>query len=1037
MISEELKELIVLLDYGESAGNICSRTLAEVANFSDLKFIFEEIIKFYLVSTSTTTRINASITLNRLCRRFSHELADLLSLSASDGRLLTLEHLDLQHLYDQRDAIELLSGRSFLSTLNENVHTKSWLRKCRRLLHERLGWESGAEDLSTALQFFESESDAPLLDSNDILEGNHRTGNALNSNNGMSEDVAEDDGVSGNCDGVNNDDSSEAWIARLVRYMTVGLLDPCWESRHGCALGLVSVLTGTLSSFASSEDVVDTDPKDSLTLPVFLIEDILCHGLCTLLLDCFIDLGYSSSSLSSQGINSSATSTSPVKEAVGLLLARVSHLYEQSASTRMGKLAPQIFTRLSWISSRGLVVLGEASSSSAASLSTQTARAAQSTGMYHRDWVVRQGGLIALKHFVTTHFTTLSEDDALCAQLRALCEAGLRDSADDVRNAAVGVFLALGHLCTRSSDFSVGVGTDIDARMTKSSTLLWSLTDALLHSIRSLDPLSVCALSLCRALTCLSLTLPVANNESDSISAPLRLRTLMLLQSELTSKLHLFSASTRHSCLLESRNFLENVSNFIQSHKHVSSAGCSENIFTHVSADVAYLTVSTMRGLLRNLTSAACADLGDLHLTSQYDQDKKTPILATNDSKSVPPTSSVLSTDIDNYSAGLESNQYSIREPAMAKSETAHLVITSANMLFIKRTLSAELGALIGDILLTMTMKTEFLSGLTLALITDSCTFADLSQNSSRITSAEKSLDVSAARGGRSKRRKVDFVESEYVDEEFVDTRLISALDRFLASKFSEQIRKYPAEAMELYSLSATNFTGVFPDKYLCQFAEFVSGLVSCCPAAHKDLANGLLRIRDDVTAAVKSITSKVDQDVLGSQIVKKIAPKIRMRLVEGDDITSQKQVACLKPANGASSAQVQHAVVLSVLSWLSVSLQVVGSPHGNLSEYGDTVSTLVGDWESGRYGKGGRAFWQAGFLHTFGSGQLQVDLQVNWIQRAVAAALPSRSEEAVIAMCDHFSYLLLSLLFPSSKSKYSTAELPSRDAISKLCILM
>ena len=144
---------------------------------------------------------------------------------------------------------------------------------------------------------------------------------------------------------------------RLVRFMIIGLLDVKWETRHGCSLGLMGLLSGlglgglpgpdrsppkasppsirissvdlssrcdreeSLNSSGDdgngggdddapvrdrlSEDEVSPSPCDEspspssslLSLPQYLVEDIMCTGLCLLMLDRFIDL-HSSSSIS-------------------------------------------------------------------------------------------------------------------------------------------------------------------------------------------------------------------------------------------------------------------------------------------------------------------------------------------------------------------------------------------------------------------------------------------------------------------------------------------------------------------------------------------------------------------------------------------------------------------------------------------------------------------------------------------------------------------------------------------------------------------
>ena len=135
--------------------------------------------------------------------------------------------------------------------------------------------------------------------------------------------------------------------------MIIGLLDVRWETRHGCSLGLMGLLHGLgLGSFPDTTELsdpmhsseplesfdcemldgsdttergrgrergsADYTPKDvmhsenpplshsststssstfaSSILPQYLVEDIICTGVCLLMLDRFIDFRASSSS---------------------------------------------------------------------------------------------------------------------------------------------------------------------------------------------------------------------------------------------------------------------------------------------------------------------------------------------------------------------------------------------------------------------------------------------------------------------------------------------------------------------------------------------------------------------------------------------------------------------------------------------------------------------------------------------------------------------------------------------------------------------
>lgn len=1020
MLSDELKELIVLLDYGESAGNICSKTLTEIANKNDLKSIFEEIIKFYLVSSSSSTRINASVTLHKLCRRFSNDLSELLSMSASDGYLLTMTSLNLEHLFQQSDSIELLGGKSFLPGLNDNIHKKSWLRRCRKLLHERLGYESGNIDITAAMEFLDDESNVPLLDPQDIIATTTE----------YSTDRNGDDDAEENNDHDNDDDedSSESWIARLVRYMTVGLLDPCWESRHGCALGLVSILTGTLASFSdpsSDMKMARYGVQSGRGLPSFLVEDILCHGLCTLLLDRFVDLGYSSSGASSSGSSGTAVSTSPVKEAVGLLLARVSFLNSTTPSSATTfsegneSLAYQIFTRLSWIASRGLQITESHASSSSSSSSSLYVSVNESL---HKNWVVRQGGLIALKHFVSAHFNTLFLDDVTCAQLRLLCEAGLNDPIDDVQNASLGLFLACCRLGIQTSVAS-SVGT------ASVSNLLWSLTDALMHSISSLDPLSVRTVSLFHALTALSAVHPV--EEVKFVNIQKKLLTLLRLQNALISRLHLFAASTRRNCLLATTSFLSNTLDLIK-----LLLDASYKVDTTVLVEMIPMVVSIMMSLLRNLTSEASADLGDLHLTSQWDQEKKSiskQATSTNATSSTVPNSGL---DSSSHEVSTSS---SVSSSVPSDSDAISLVQTS-NSLTNNQTISARLGTLIGKIIVELALNRchggTLLSDLVVAVVKDSCSFPDSDTiDSNHTISSNKTEKITV--GSKSRKRKQTVEEVPIVES--AELTHSSAVQGFILSILSNETVKSDFKTTDLYQLNATNFTGLFPDKLLCQLAEFMSGLISPSPECQAEIEARLIQAADVIiSAAVKQDENK---SMLEHASVKKPA-MIRMQLVQEDDGKMLLDSNTSNTSSGKIKSKVSHrSRVLSILSWLSVSIGQVLSTSISNSDLYLFIQRLRKDWEEDKSAKTGRAIWHGGLLRVFGD--VQLNAQVQWVKRAVATTAISASEDTIRAMCDHFSYLFLQVyLFRSSQKPERSRQLnelilPSPGSISILCDLL
>lgn len=1019
MLRDELRELIVLLDYGSSAGNISSKTISEVATAHDLKFIFEDVIKYYLVSSSSSTRINASVTLNKLCRKFSVELTQLLSTSASDGALLTMAELDLEHLFKQSDSIELLGGKSILLELNDNVHKKSWLRRCRKMLHERLGWESGNVDITAAMDFLDPDVETPLLDPRDL------TGTALelSSDNDVSRDR--------NADAFdeNEDESSESWIARLVRYMTVGLLDPCWESRHGCALGLVSVLSGVLVSFASADDSyahsnLVKEERIGCTLPSFLVEDIVCHGLCTLLLDRFVDLGYSGSSSNSNtaaGVSSATVSTSPVKEAVGLLLARVSFLHSfhnsiQSSSTQGDTLSNQVFSRLTWIASRGWQDFQSSGSHDRSSAKV----------MLHRNWVVRQGGLIALKHFVSAHYDTPLVYPNACEQLGQLCISELLDQVDDVQNASAGLFLAIGRLCSVHSRIE-----GVNAKGELLSDLLWSLSGALMQSITSLDLLSVRTVSLFQAVTAYSNALL---SECDrGIDIFQRLLTALHLQNALVSKLHLFASSTRTCCLLEVSTFLSNIHQVLEALSTSDQRPRNTSNSTQPWQSAIPAVMSVMMGLLRNLTSAAESDLGDLHLTSQWDQEKRAVAQQTS-SNAPEPDLPVSNTDTpDNFDGP---TNLSPGEPSTHQISSDPSISQFIN----KQTLSARLGSLIGNILVILSSsgdcnRNDLLYRVAIALVRDSCSVSAPDNQPIKSDVLVRAVNSHAVfQPTKTRKRKQ---ASQVIDEELpaIDSgksestsAILSLIESFTAQINSIQINLFDLNA---FRLSISNFSGAFPDKCLCQLAEFITGLLSSSPTGLAEFLAAVNQVRVDVLGAAIELDGN-QQSAVKSNADKKSAPVIKMRLVQGDDMT--KSVDSV--GTGTRSKLSHRSRVLSILSWISVAAyQLV------VSQANDSVPSIfqkiILDWEQEKAAKCARVVWHSGLLKALTAGS--TDNTVNWIKRIMSALVTSCDEDTLRAVSDHFSFLILLRLFPPHRVTLngSQGNCLTVDCLSILCSLL
>ena len=129
-------------------------------------------------------------------------------------------------------------------TSDGKLYKKQWLINQREELHRRLLAEEPSKVISTASKHFSIMRDIHLdeLDEND-LQSSTKVGVA-----GMEavsvktpSDIIRSE-VAANY--FSDPATTETWLARLIRYMTVGTLDLTWEVRHGCALGLSAILKG-------------------------------------------------------------------------------------------------------------------------------------------------------------------------------------------------------------------------------------------------------------------------------------------------------------------------------------------------------------------------------------------------------------------------------------------------------------------------------------------------------------------------------------------------------------------------------------------------------------------------------------------------------------------------------------------------------------------------------------------------------------------------------------------------------------------------
>jgi hypothetical protein len=307
--------------------------------------VVHEVVFGLLVSSTTHCRLNGATLLGLIALEFTLLFEKLVTDSPSDGNLLTLMDIDVSRI-ERNSTSFFVSSHS--STLSTAVYSKDWLVLQKKELRKRIGWEC-ANDVPGAAAEYDGVENC-LFESDVHAEPRS-----------FDESKSVESGPPPLQLNISQSRTEETWLARVLRCMIVGLLDPKWEIRHGFSLGLTSILRNLLpdSPTGGAHALAPT------VLPTFICDDIMCCGVCVLLLDRLMDF---SASASKKG------SLSPVKEAAGELL--LCALRCRSSPEQCRQL---------WKIIHDMVTL----------------RASH--------WTSVLGGYIALKHFLMVHAAFLSE----------------------------------------------------------------------------------------------------------------------------------------------------------------------------------------------------------------------------------------------------------------------------------------------------------------------------------------------------------------------------------------------------------------------------------------------------------------------------------------------------------------------------------------------------------------------------------------------------------------------------------------------------
>lgn len=641
---DEYRELFVLLHGNVKSGQLAAQAIVDLAaeslNEAPIDELLHELCTVLLVSAEWTTRVNTGYTIRLLCAHFQDKLIPPLLDSPSDGDLLHISDLNVDKIYKCGCSDELLSGHSTYieESSQSRLYGKKWLVKQQRALHKRLGLESYTDaQVSKSIKFIAAAGQESLLVEEDVavvsvrglsrdkasprqepsLASKHpkkkpkigRSSDTVSGQNNLDDDV--DD---------NNEATSEAPFARLLRFLVVGLMDRQWEIRHGCAVGLTGAINGLTARGKEQSSVIQdysveivapsmalfrqNDSSNSsstpsparlsspathapssgspsftslplLPLPMHLIDDILCTGACTLMLDRFVDFCTPS------------TVVSPVKEAVAQLMACATLcLSSRRFETAHAPMVPD---------------MGKVGSLGGDEKVRCILAIALDMSSYHGHWTARLGGLVLLKYLLPTQPSLVSArshtspiqrrgvsagntanrtdpevSSALARTIALLCDC-LKDPMDDVRGSAAAVVHSLYRSLVSSPvvaaqgiraasdpqhENCAGATNSIGSResfefMNKEryDSSLLSLLASLCDAADALDEMSTACCAYCQAV--LAITRLLLDYLSTQTHPKFSLSTTcsilsqsMAVLSRLLMKLHLFSNVSRALCMV-------------------------------------------------------------------------------------------------------------------------------------------------------------------------------------------------------------------------------------------------------------------------------------------------------------------------------------------------------------------------------------------------------------------------------------------------------------------------------------------------------
>lgn len=267
----------------------CIRTIVDIIAVGDLPDIFHTLcFEDYIYHSDKRKRNYCHQLINLLCIRFFAELNEILSSSRSDGDFFTFDNFDILTVLQSQKHQGLLKSKVpvYLNSDREEseIYQIRWYERQKLKLERFLKLAADSDDVSLAIKY--DTIGLEFVEDRDFKKAKGKR---------KASDMEATPGTNAGAHSLSevepSDLTKETWFARLFRYFIVNLSHDEWEVRSSSASAIEAILMGLNDKEIKPGEVSVSQGVilQMKTIPLHLLEDIVCLGLTVLVVDQFID----------------------------------------------------------------------------------------------------------------------------------------------------------------------------------------------------------------------------------------------------------------------------------------------------------------------------------------------------------------------------------------------------------------------------------------------------------------------------------------------------------------------------------------------------------------------------------------------------------------------------------------------------------------------------------------------------------------------------------------------------------------------------